>query len=289
MIEYRLRFAELILQICSERELKIEKPVHNFIDDGTKVPDITIFVLWDWDDSALPKEGFVGEDSISNYYKVDNIRYCVLKSGYKGEFAYTIYDEELKVFRCVINDITFKNIPRTIGMIMRMLPMKEIFIHYGILFFHASQIIYKGKGIMFTAPSGTGKTTQAKLWRQYRDAEIICNDRTLVRKMDGKWYTYGYPIDGSEPVRSSAVTELACPVVLAQAEDNVIEKLGVAKATTSLMSQLVLDGWNVDEKNRAMDMILSLVEEYPVYLLKCTKDESAVKALEKVLTDSKII
>lgn len=54
-----------------------------------------------------------------------------------------------------------------------------------VLFFHAAQITYQETGILFAGPSGAGKTTQAKLWERFRNARIICNDRTLLRKQDG--------------------------------------------------------------------------------------------------------
>ncbi|WP_370839368.1 hypothetical protein [Intestinibacter bartlettii] len=41
----------------------------------------------------------------------------------------------------------------------------------------AHSLIGKDKGILFSAPSGTGKSTQADLWEKYENAEIINGDR----------------------------------------------------------------------------------------------------------------
>lgn len=289
MIEYRFQFAELIVQISSEHQLEIEEHIKKFVYDGNRETDVYVQVICEWNDDCLPKCKFVGEDDINGFYKEDDISYCTMRGGTAGVISSTRYDEKCRAFQCAVNVEKFPNLPGTVGMVMRMLPMKEIFVQHGILFFHASQILYRENGIMFTAPSGTGKTTQAKLWEKYRNAEIICNDRTLVRKIEGEWYAYGYPIDGSEAVRSSKVTKLGCIVVLEQARNNLVKTVGVAKAATSLMSQLVLDVWNVNEKIRAMELILSLVEEYPIYLFKCTKDEEAIETLEKVLVMSNLV
>lgn len=171
-----------------------------------------------------------------------------------------------------------------------MLPMREIFLRFGALFLHASQITYQGRGILFTAPSGTGKTTQAKLWQQYRGAEILCNDRTLTRKVDGAWRTYGYPLDGSEPVCSSAVNPLGAVVLLEQGRrENRVERLGPAKALPRLMRQVVLDCWSGEARAEAMELLITLMEDVPVYLLTCTPEEQAVETLEAKLMEDEVI
>lgn len=289
MIDYRLKFAKLILQINSEREIKIDDSLLPFLDYSDGRPDVRVYLSWSWKSAIIPEKECLGEDSINRYYESDGICYCVTKGGDKGELACTVYDKTLQELKCYINIESFVSPPKSMISFLKMIPIKEIFVQYGILLFHASQISYKGKGIMFIAPSGTGKTTQAKLWKKYRNAEIICNDRTLVREKDGIWYTYGYPFDGSEPVRSSAVNELGCMVFLCQSKENRVERFNVAKATANLMSQLALDKWSSDERMKAMELLLSLIEKRPVFLLNCTKDEDAVVALEKILIESRII
>lgn len=289
MLEYKLQFAELILQILSERKLEVDNSLLPFVINNDKEPDVCISLSWDWKSVHLPEECFLGEDLILKFYELDGARYCVTTGGYKGDLACTTYGKDLHFFRCVINSIAFPDAIEELMSILRMFPMREIFVHNEVLFFHASQISYKGKGIIFTAPSGTGKTTQARLWEKYRGADIICNDRTLVRKRHDKWSTYGYPIDGSEPIRSSAVNELGCIVLLEQSEENYIERLEVAKAVANLMPQLVLDVWNKDEQIKVMELLFSILQDCPVYLLRCTKEADAVETLEKVLIESRII
>ena len=173
--------------------------------------------------------------------------------------------------------------------ILRMLPIRQILLSRNVLFLHASQVLYENKGILFTAPSGTGKTTQAKLWRQYRNAQIICNDRTLLRKMDQRWLTYGYPYDGSEPVRSDQTYPLACIVLLQQGSENKILRLNPAKAISRLMRQAIIDGWDPESQRKAMELIAGVFENVPVYVLSCTVSEQAVAVLEGVLQKEGII
>lgn len=284
-MEYKLQFADVVFHILSEREIELEPQLQPFLAAETEPADLTVQVSWDWEHAKLPDSDRAGEDLLSYYYIEGAERFCVTRGGPKGAVACTCYNGDLSEVVCTYNEKPFPMLPNTMGSLMRMLPMREMFQHFQTLFLHASQIALRGKGILFTAPSGTGKTTQAKLWKQYRGAEIICNDRTLTRKLDGVWHTYGYPIDGSEPVRSEQVNRLGCVVLLRQGLTNTIQRLPPAKAVSLLMRQVVFDTWSGTARATAMQQLLSLVEDIPVLLLTCTPDERAVETLEQKLKE----
>lgn len=65
--------------------------------------------------------------------------------------------------------------------------------------FHSSLIDYQGHGLMFLGPSGIGKTTQAELWNQYRDALIINGDIVFVQETEEAFLGWGTPWHGSSP------------------------------------------------------------------------------------------
>lgn len=284
-MEYKLQFADVVFHILSEREIELEPQLQPFLAAETEPADLTVQVSWDWEHVKLPDSDRAGEDALSYYYIEGAERFCVTRGGPKGAVACTRYNADFREVVCTYNEKPFLMPPKTMGSLMRMLPMREIFQHFQTLFLHASQIALRGKGILFTAPSGTGKTTQAKLWKQYRGAEIICNDRTLTRKLDGLWHTYGYPIDGSEPVRSEKVNRLGCVVLLRQGLTNTIQPLPPARAVSLLMRQVVFDTWSGTARATAMQQLLSLVEDIPVLLLTCTPDERAVEMLEQKLKE----
>ena len=63
--------------------------------------------------------------------------------------------------------------------------------------FHCSFVARDNGAILFTAPSGTGKSTQADLWRDFRNAEIINGDRAAVCVKEGRVFAEGIPFSGS--------------------------------------------------------------------------------------------
>lgn len=284
-----LKIGDVVISLETKHSLRSSVELLPFYVYGMWQPDVTVHITWDWSHAERPKTFPVGRDLIQVYYQEPDFRYCELDGGSRGALACTRYTTDYKEMICAINNVTCQIPQDSEGQILRMLPMREIFLHYRALFFHASQVAFRNKGILFMAPSGTGKTTQAKLWQKYRGAEIICNDRTLTRKVDGVWRTYGYPLDGSEPVRSSAVNTLGALVLLEQGPVNEVRALPASKALPRLMPQMVMDCWSGEARTRAMELLLELLRDIPVYLLTCTPDERAVEVLEKKLTEDEVI
>ena len=264
--------------VNSEFEILIEKEFLPFLSHRNALGDVRVKVTCEKNEILTPQGCKRGEDLLSEYFIEDGQLVCLTKGGVDGYISKTVCDEEFSELECVIYERHIQSM-RKLGAILRLIPMNMILQKKGILFFHASQIETHGKGILFTAPSGTGKSTQAKLWKKYRDARIICNDRTLVR--EGK--TYGYPVDGSEPVRSGEVLSLGAIVLLGQGKENTIERLPKKEAVKRVLPQLVIAFWDPMARVEAMEQLISLLENYPIYFLNCIPEESAVQCLEQQL------
>lgn len=288
-MEIKLRLGGVLFLFCMESDLTVNPELANFAEQTEEKEEIRITVSKKWEEVTLPRTGMSGEDALLKYYSEGNIKFCLAKGGSKGELACTCYTPDFRKVLCTLNDTPFLFPVRKLGSVLRMLPMREIFLHFHSLFLHASQISYNKRGILFTGPSGAGKSTQAKLWKKYRKAEIVCNDRTILRRKDGVWHTYGYPLDGSEPVCSNAVNRLGCIVVLEQETRNKVRKLQPGKAVSHLMGQTVMDCWSGAAREQAMHLIIELLRDIPVYLLGCTPDEQAVNALEAELVEEGVI
>ena len=284
-----LQLAGLQFSFFSESELDIDSELNNFMIPLTEQADVTIRISSAWDNLTLPVSPQLGEDRICRYYREGDTWYCLTRGGSKGPVACSIYRTDCRKILCVLNEKPFLRPPENLGSILRMIPLRAVFQHFSVLPLHASRICYKDKAILFSGPSEVGKTTQARLWHKCRSARILCNDRTLLRKKDGVWCTYGYPLDGSEPVRSCEMIPLGAVVLLAQGPEERVEHLQPGRAASLLMNQSVIDVWNPDACKAAMEIILSLLEDIPVYRLTCTPDERAVEALEEILKKEGVV
>lgn len=157
-----------------------------------------------------------------------------------------------------------------------------LLLRYGVLFFHASYVAHNGAGILFTAPSGTGKSTQACLWQQLRGARIVNGDKAAVRV--GETVTvHGVPFSGTSGICENVSLPLQAIVVLSQAPENTVTRLSPVQAAQSLFPNLFVDRAISQEWQLALQHALDLVARVPIYALACTPDEGAVIALEKAL------
>ena len=111
------------------------------------------------------------------------------------------------------------------------------------LLLHSSFIRWRGKGILFSAPSGTGKSTQAELWEQYEGAEILNGDRAGLRQIEGKWTAFGLPLAGSSFIYRNESALLEGIIVLRQAGINRIRRLKPVEAFRDLYPETTVHQW----------------------------------------------
>ena len=151
------------------------------------------------------------------------------------------------------------------------------------LILHCAFVEYRGQAILFSAPSETGKTTQANLWEKHRGARTVNGDRGLLQKLSGRWHARGWPVCGSSGVCHNRDLPIRAVVMLSQAPRDRAEPLGAMRAFTQLYSQITVNRWNRAQTQHAMELLEDLVGSVPVCHLACTMEETAVEALEAVL------
>jgi hypothetical protein len=143
---------------------------------------------------------------------------------------------------------------------------------------HASCIDYQGRGIAFTAPSGTGKSTHVMLWEKYKkDTKVINDDAPIIRIINGKPFVYGSPWSGSNYKFMNMCAPLTSIVLLEQSTENSIRPLGISEAVILIMPRVLLPYHD----NKMMEMAVTTFEQVistvPVYNLKCRPDAEAVE------------
>lgn len=159
----------------------------------------------------------------------------------------------------------------------------------GAINLHSSFVRWQGGAILFTAPSGTGKSTQAGLWETYTDAEQINGDRSVIRCIDGVWTAFGFAFAGSSAIYRNESVPIRAIVVLRQAPENTIERLHPGEAFRLLYSESAIQRWNDAGHTHTVDMLLQLCSAVPVYLLRCTPDERAVRLLQETISTEESI
>ena len=148
---------------------------------------------------------------------------------------------------------------------------------------HSSYIVYKDEAILFTAPSGTGKSTQADLWKKYRDIRIINGDRTLLTYEEGRFYANGWPICGSSEICHNERYPLKAIVMLNQGPINEIKELSNIEKTKRLIQEITINYHNQGYLDNALSFIDKLITNTPIINLSCTISEEAVDVLDRYI------
>ena len=208
------------------------------------------------------------------------MRYIGIK-GAQGYYAY--YEETDEAHAHVLLARTAVDMMRSDPVWLSLLAMERRMIARSAMTLHCAYMRYKDEAILFSAPSGMGKTTQATLWEKHRGSRVINGDKALLREIEGRWTACGWPVCGSSGVCHDEDTPIRAIVMLSQGKTDTIRRLSPFQAFTQIYTQVTVNSWNRDAQQRAMDLIERLASQVPVYHLSCTISEDAVRCLEEAL------
>ena len=174
-------------------------------------------------------------------------------------------------------------VPRPVNEGVMELVLTALYSHMAVrgrvAFVHASLVEAPGfGGVMFVGRSGIGKTTQARLWEQYRDAVIINGDKVFltVGEQDAEVVAHGSPWCGSSPYKLNRSVPLRGIVVLDQAPENTIRRLSDPEVMMQYVPHIFLPMWDERLTDRVMDAVGAMLPLVPVFRLSCRPDEEAV-------------
>ncbi len=143
---------------------------------------------------------------------------------------------------------------------------------------HGVALEYDGNGYIFTAKSGTGKTTHVLQWKKRFGEEnvtIVNGDKPIIRFIDGKVYAYGTPWNGKEHFGTTGRTEVKGLCFVDRGEENLIKPISVTEAVTRLFSQIMLH--DSTDLARQLELVDMFFEKVPVYNLKCNISTEAAE------------
>lgn len=210
--------------------------------------------------------------------------------GVKGIPGYYAYYQELSANQAKV--VLLRNRLRSLHIdpfFNSMLALEKRMLLKNSLILHCTYVRCGGKAILFSGPSGIGKSTQGSLWEKYRLAEIINGDRALLRQIDNLWYSCGWPVCGSSDICHNKAAAIHAIVMLSQGRENHVRRLSSIRAFTQLYSQITVNQWDREAQNRAINLLERLVTQVPVFHFQCNISEEAIICLEQAIycgTDS---
>lgn len=148
---------------------------------------------------------------------------------------------------------------------------------------HAACVDTPLGGILFSGPSGVGKSTQAELWCRNRNAKQINGDRPILSRSEKGWLAWGSPYAGSSRCHINENCPVTAIIMLRQDAVCSLRRLDPGAAFRAVWSGLTVSSWDAACVEKACDLAVELVDSVPVFEFACTPDVQAVDYLEQAL------
>ena len=155
----------------------------------------------------------------------------------------------------------------------------------GVLLMHGSVIAVDGEAYLFTALSGTGKSTHVRLWRQLfgERAVMVNDDKPLIRVRSEEVgvrsdsvLVYGTPWDGKHHLSTNISVPLRAIVHLQRGTENQIEQITPAQMLPTLLQQTFRPETAMGTL-QILSMLDALSQSVKFYSLHCNMQPEAAR------------
>lgn len=162
--------------------------------------------------------------------------------------------------------------------------LADYIVDYDRVLMHGSSIAVDGNGYIFTAVSGTGKSTHTKLLRELLgDRAVMVNDDKPFLRIDGDGvYVCGTPWMGKHYLGDNIIVPLKGIFFLRRSETNQLRPIGADQALSLLLAQ-VHRPTDPDKMLKTLDILDRLLKLVPLYDLACNMDISAAELSSSVM------
>lgn len=149
---------------------------------------------------------------------------------------------------------------------------------YDTFVFHGSVIAVDGVGYLFTAKSGTGKSTHTRLWRELfgERAVMVNDDKPMIRATDSDVTVFGTPYNGKHKLGNNISVPLRAICILERAEENSISLITKAEAYAMLLQQIYRPQ-DPAQMVKTLKLVDRMADSVRIYRLGCNMDISAAK------------
>lgn len=155
--------------------------------------------------------------------------------------------------------------------------MAAFLLRCDVLYLHGSTVAVDGRAYLFTAPTGTGKSTHTRLWRQLlgERAVMVNDDRAFLHIGTDAVTAYGSPWSGKHGLDTNMAAPLAGICILSRGQENQIGSISAEDAYDFLLSQSFLP--DADSEETVKELVQKLTATVPLWRMACTKEIDAAR------------
>ena len=194
----------------------------------------------------------------------------------KAEFYISTYKDIIDFEKQKTADDTFSEGYLETLAVLRMISNKLI--EKNIILFHGSALSFSGDGYIFSAKSGTGKSTHARIWRERfgNSVKMINDDKPMIKITDNSAFVYGTPWNGKHRLGENISAPIKAICFLKRSEVNSIKKTEALNIYPQLLSQV----YKPTDKalfEKTLDLLRKLCLCVDFYELECNMEPEAAE------------
>lgn len=154
----------------------------------------------------------------------------------------------------------------------------EKLVEKDVVLIHSAAITVEGKAYLFTAPSGTGKSTHIKLWRKRfgKAVGIINGDKPLICVTPDEIRAWGTPWDGKEHWSANRSAPVAGICQIGRGVENEICRASAGEALSTLFAQTYRPATEAGMR-KTVQLLAQISQRVPFWQLKCNMDAEAAE------------
>lgn len=282
---YNLKLADICIQLDTPFSVTIGDELSPFLLENADTCHCRI--LFQAEPGAIPALPPDGRWIQDRYYTTYHGANAVFVRNTPDQYPYALITQMSNGFLCRYIP-EFERFFYNSADILNVIGVESLLLQQGGLLLHASLICWQNRGILFSAPSGTGKSTQADLWETFMGSQTLNGDRAGIRCKSGVWTAFGMPFAGTSGIYCSDCAPIAAIVVLGQSPQNTIRRLKPMEALRKLLPECSCRRWDPQFMDQVLSLLLAVVQQVPVYQLECRPDREAVELLYDTITKEEI-
>ena len=218
----------------------------------------------------------------SVYPELKNFLRDYLASDGTPDFSISLNEEEILAEREATSENQFPlTYLETLALLRK---LAEILPSHNRILMHGASISYGEHAYLFTAPSGTGKSTHIRLWKKYLgdDVKIVNGDKPFI-SLEDEPLIYGSPWAGKENWHRNCSMPLKGICFVQRGTQNSIRKMEAGDCLPLLFKQVYLPSDSF-AAGLTLELVDTLLKKVPLYLLTCDMSEEAVRCSFEALT-----
>ena len=270
----KYQIADFIFGIHMEESLEIPENFKKFLIDTDEEVQVEYFL--EIVDKLPELDGECVSQRIDlKVYKKDNLEYR--RMNFMGmEESYGQYEEISQDQVKLYLKREFVHMINVDTVFVSLFAMEKRMLAKDAMVLHCSVLKVKSGVILFSGPSGIGKSTQAAGGHAAA---------FLLKKENGRWMSLGWPICGSSEICYNEAYPVKAVIFLGQAEENDGRRLRYFDAIKAMISQITVNGWNPQFVEKIWNLTEDFAAQIPVFEYGCNMEEAAVDTLENLLLD----